>query len=73
MKNFQVLKRNADNTLQIEYNTIAELSVNIPVVNGSEIRGAELEAYINDLVNTTNRNKAFTNIDGALSQALGLA
>lgn len=72
MKNFQVLKRNADNTLQIEYNTIAELAVTIPTENGVELRGEQLTEFINNLVNSTNNQKAFSDIDGLLSTELGI-
>lgn len=72
MKNFQVLKRNADNTLQIEYNTIAELTVTVPTENGVELRGEQLKEFITNLVNGLNKQKAFSDIDGLLSTELGI-
>lgn len=73
MKNFQVLKRNEDNSLLIEYETIAEMSVVIPSVNGVEISGQALVGFLTEKVNETNRLKAFSDIDGSLSSSLGIS
>ena len=72
MKNFQVLKRNEDNSLLIEYETIAEMSVVIPSVDGVEISGQALVDFLTEKVNETNRLKAFSDIDGSLSLSLGI-
>lgn len=72
MKNFQVLQRNPDGSLLIEYETIAEMSVVIPTVDDVELTGAALVAFLTDKVNETNRSKAFSSIDGTLSTALGI-
>ena len=72
MKNFQVLKRNEDNSLLIEYETIAEMSVVIPSEDGVEISGQALVDFLTEKVNETNRLKAFSDIDGSLSSSLGI-
>ena len=48
---FQILRRNEDNTIRIEYLQTVYLDINIPTdENGNELRGNSLKTAVNQVV-----------------------